>query len=93
MAYLYILYSTSLDRYYIGHTTLSPAERLQKHLTNHDGFTAKAKDWQIVYTESFPDDGLAYARERQVKAWKSKGKIQRTRQIKDVAQAGSASRF
>jgi putative endonuclease len=53
MAYIYILYSTTLNRYYIGHTTMLPEQRLQKHLTNHDGFTGKAKDWQIVYQEEF----------------------------------------
>ena len=77
MAYLYILYSLSLDKYYIGHTTLLPEERLRRHLTNHDGFTAQAKDWAIVYIETFSDKVLAYAREREIKAWKSKVKIQK----------------
>ena len=54
---------------------MSPEARRQKHLTNHDGFTAKAKDWIIVWTETFDDKDAAYARERQVKAWKSKKKI------------------
>jgi putative endonuclease len=75
MACLYILYSPSLDKYYVGHTTLLPEERLRKHLSNHDGFTAKAKDWIIVHTETFPSKALAYARERQIKGWKSKTKI------------------
>ncbi|MFN4257010.1 MAG: GIY-YIG nuclease family protein, partial [Saprospiraceae bacterium] len=39
-AYFYILHSQSLDRYYIGHTTTTPHERLQKHLADHRGFTA-----------------------------------------------------
>ncbi len=76
VAYLYILFSQSLSRFYVGHTTQTPEERLKKHLTDHDGFTAKAKDWTIVYMETFEDKKLALARERQIKSWKSSKKIQ-----------------
>jgi putative endonuclease len=47
MAITYILFSENLNKYYIGSTRNSMEERLEKHLTNHDGFTAKAKDWKI----------------------------------------------
>lgn len=50
MYYVYILYSKDLDRYYIGSTSdIQP--RLTKHLSEHSGFTGKAKDWEIVWTE------------------------------------------
>ena len=75
-AFLYILYSKALDKYYIGHTSLSPEERLKKHLSDHDGFTAKAKDWVVVFSESFEEKKAAYARERQLKGWKSRNKIE-----------------
>ncbi|MGB2994903.1 MAG: GIY-YIG nuclease family protein, partial [Ferruginibacter sp.] len=39
---VYIIYSKVLDRFYIGYTSESAEKRLQKHLSNHDGFTAKA---------------------------------------------------
>ena len=71
----YILYSKSLDRYYIGHCQ-NLQERLDRHLTNHKGFTAKAKDWIVVYTEDFDQKTEAYARERQVKGWKSRQAIE-----------------
>ena len=74
-AVLYILYSSSLDKYYIGHTTEPIEERLRKHLSNHTSFTAKAKDWKIVYTRLYPSKEIAFQHERQVKAWKSKKKI------------------
>ena len=70
----YILYSPFLDKYYIGHTS-NLNERLRKHNAKHKGFTGQTADWRIVYTESFPTKILAYARERNVKAWKSKKKI------------------
>jgi len=74
-ATVYILHSESLDKFYIGHTEDEVESRLKKHLTNHRGFTSKVKDWRIVYTEKFENKSLAYARERQVKSWKSRQRI------------------
>ena len=76
MAWVYILYSESLSRYYIGSTEQSPEERLQKHLTNHSGFTAKAKDWAVVYREEFETISEARNRELTIKKWKSKVMIE-----------------
>ena len=50
-------------------------DRLAKHLSNHRGYTAKAKDWQLVYNETFATKEEAYSREREVKKWKSKKRI------------------
>jgi putative endonuclease len=72
MATVYILFSESLDRYYIGSTTMSAEERLVKHLTNHTGFTGKAKDWVIVHAESFADKSEALRRELAIKNKKSR---------------------
>ena len=82
MYFFYILYSKQLDKFYIGHCQ-NIQDRLDRHLTNHKGFTAKAKDWKIVYTEDFQDKSQAYARERQVKKWKSKAAILELIQHKD----------
>ena len=72
--FIYILYSVSLDLYYIG-SSANPEERLRKHLANHKGFTSKAKDWLICYSESFSDKTEALKRERQLKSWKNREKI------------------
>ncbi|MEO0339455.1 MAG: GIY-YIG nuclease family protein [Bacteroidota bacterium] len=72
----YILYSSILDRYYIGSTSMEPQARLRRHLSNHKGFTSKAKDWIIVYTELFDTIGLARKREYQIKRWKSRKKVE-----------------
>ena len=76
MAYLYILHSKTINKYYIGSTDSTPQERLKKHLTNHSGFTAKAKDWEIVYTEEFQSKTLAMRREKLIKSWKSRQQIE-----------------
>jgi len=52
--------------------TADVAKRLQRHLSNHHGYTAKAKDWEIVYSETFDSKIEALAREKMIKSWKSK---------------------
>ena len=69
--YVYILYSKSLDKFYVGSSD-DPVKRLTKHLNEHSGFTAKAKDWYIVYYQMFDSKTLALQREKQIKAWKSR---------------------
>jgi len=72
---VYILFSETADRFYIGFT-LAPVEaRLRKHLSNHSGFTAKTKDWKIVHTEQFENKSEALRREKEIKYWKSKSRI------------------
>ena len=46
-------------------------------MTNHKGFTGKAKDWEIVYTESYTTKEEARKRELQIKGWKSKRMIEK----------------
>ena len=75
MYYVYILYSEYLDLYYIG-SAQNPEKRLIKHLSNHDGFTAKAKDWKICLSECFPDKTEALKREKQLKRWKNRSRIE-----------------
>jgi len=77
MYFCYILHSKTLDKFYIGHSSESLQERLRRHLSDHKGFTSKAKDWIIVYFENFDSKALAYKREREIKAWKSKSKLQK----------------
>ena len=51
-------------------------ERLRKHNSNHKGFTGGTGGWKIMYTELLPTKGEAYAREREVKEWKSRIKTE-----------------
>ena len=74
---VYILYSTILDKFYIGYTSQNIEDRLAQHLCNHKGFTAKTKDWKFVYSESFNDKATAMCREKEIKNWKSKTMIKK----------------
>ena len=68
---VYILYSEILNKFYIGHTRDDLNQRIRRHLSDHAGFTAKAKDWQLVYQEIFEHKSDAARREREIKNWKS----------------------
>ena len=77
MATTYILHSEFLHKYYIGSTRNSIEERITKHLTNHEGFTSNAKDWEVVYTEHFDYYEQALAWEKSLKGWKSRKMIEK----------------
>ena len=42
-------------------------ERLRRHLSDYKGFTARAKDWEIVYQELFTNKSVAIMREKEIK--------------------------
>jgi putative endonuclease len=71
----YILFSAALNRYYVGHTGDELSQRVRRHLSEHKGFTAKAKDWKLVHFELYGTKKEAYAREREIKGWKSRKRI------------------
>ena len=75
MFYLYILYSSLRDKYYVG-STGNLLDRLKTHNSNHKGFTGGIGDWIIVYQEIFSSKEEAYARERAIKKWKSRKMIE-----------------
>ena len=76
MYIVYILHSQNRNRYYIGFTGDVLQERLRKHNSNHKGFTGSKSDWIIVYTESFENKKEAMNKESEIKAWKSRKRIE-----------------
>lgn len=77
MCFTYILYSKLLDIFYICHTCEELSERLRKHNTNHKGFTSKANDWKLVFTQEFNSKSEAYQFELKLKSWKSRIRIEK----------------
>ena len=73
--WVYIIYSESRDRYYIG-ASMNPDARLHKHNCSHKGYTAVGKPWRIVYTEEHPSKTSALKRERQLKGWKNRERLE-----------------
>ena len=72
---VYILHSSSLNKFYVGHTGDDLGQRIRRHLSDHKGYTGKAKDWSLVYSEIFEEKVAAGRREREIKGWKSSAKI------------------
>ncbi len=74
--FVYILFSITQNKFYVGYTGNDLAERLRKHNSNHKGFTGNVNDWKIVYTENFKTKKEALAREVEIKKWKSRKRIE-----------------
>lgn len=72
---VYILYSDSKGKFYIGYTGDTMEERISRHNTNHKGFTGRTGDWRLVHAELFETKEEALARERLIKSWKSAKRI------------------
>ena len=77
MYFTYILFSQQKNKYYIGHTGDDLSERVRKHNSNHKGFTGGVGDWLLVYQETYANKTEAYARERQIKSWKSRKMLEK----------------
>ena len=73
----YILHSKTLGKYYIGACGDDLEGRINTHLSNHKGFTSRAKDWELVYVEKYLTKQEAFSRENQIKKWKSKKMVER----------------
>jgi putative endonuclease len=79
MFYVYILFSKTANKYYIGHTD-DVQRRLSEHndpLASTGKFCAKNGPWEIVFVQSdFVTRADAMKREKQIKSWKSRKKIE-----------------
>ena len=75
MFYVYILYSKSLDRYYVGHSE-DLNKRLASHLAGISPYTSVAKDWQLVFKEELNSRSEAIRRENEIKRKKSRKYIE-----------------
>ncbi|MBK5284150.1 MAG: GIY-YIG nuclease family protein [Bacteroidia bacterium] len=64
--YVYILYSESLERYYIGQTS-DIEKRLQRHNRGVVNSTSKGTPWKLVYKESLTSRGETVKKEREIK--------------------------
>jgi putative endonuclease len=75
MAWVYILYSKKIDKYYVGACT-DLDRRFYEHNLGHSKFTSTGIPWELVYTEEWEDLVLAKQRELKIKKMKSRIYIQ-----------------
>ena len=76
MFHVYILYSPSLDRHYIGQTG-EVHRRLAFHAAHATPFTAQADDWTLVFLQPVNSRTEATALEQRIKKTKSHAAIAR----------------
>jgi putative endonuclease len=75
MFYVYILYSSSADKYYVGQTE-NLEDRLFRHKNSGSVYTKFVKDWKLVYSESFSTRSEALKRETEIKNKKNRKYIE-----------------
>jgi putative endonuclease len=72
---VYVIYSSKLDRYYIGYSA-DVVDRLRRHNSHSKGFTCAGKPWVLVYSENYENRSDAAAREKQLKKWKNRTRLE-----------------
>ena len=87
MAFVYILYSSSLNKYYVG-SCLDLDLRLEAHLSKKfvDGFTAKANDWKLYYSIKNLEYKQARKVETHIKKMRSKKYIENLKKYPEISE-------
>ncbi|MEN8193301.1 MAG: GIY-YIG nuclease family protein [Bacteroidota bacterium] len=67
----YILYSKSIDKYYIGYTN-NLELRIKRHNNGWSKYSSKGIPWELVYSETFSSKSDAIKRENKIKKMKSR---------------------
>ena len=69
--YLYILYSETIDHYYVGSSS-DPERRVCRHNAGATTSTKRGRPWKIVFTETYSTKKEAINRENYLKRMKSR---------------------
>ncbi len=75
MWFTYILYSVSINKYYVGYTS-DLKLRLERHNSGWGKFTKRGIPWRLVYFEKFNFKSDALKRESEIKKMKSRKYIE-----------------
>ena len=73
--YIYILYSSKIDHYYIGYCS-DLTQRLLRHNSGSTTYTKRGIPWVMVYSEFYEEKTDAIKRERELKRMKSRNYIE-----------------
>ena len=85
----YILYSETLNKYYVGACQESIEERILKHNTGFYGsktFTSNASDWILYLKIETQDYAYAIRIERKIKSMKSRVYIENLKQHSELVE-------
>ncbi len=86
MAIVYILFSVTLDKYYIGATTLLIEERLVNHNDKYydNKYTSKGIPWNVYWYREVENMQLAMKIEQHIKNMKSRTYIENLAKYSDI---------
>jgi putative endonuclease len=75
---MWVLYILSLDNKYLYTGITNDLEnRLRQHKNGQSKFTKRFKEIELIYTENFETKTEAVKREREIKGWSRKKKIEK----------------
>ena len=85
---VYVIYSQTVTRFYIGQSSLSPLERLEQHNAGkfENKFTAKGIPWELFVTITCNSREQAMKIEKHIKAMKSKKYVEDLRNYPEIIQ-------
>ncbi|WP_343606770.1 GIY-YIG nuclease family protein [Fluviicola sp.] len=85
MATVYILYSSSIDQFYIG-SCLNLEQRLEQHLNKsfEIGFTHRTDDWELFYSKDDLEYQMARQIEMHIKKMKSRKYTQNLKKYPEI---------
>jgi len=72
MFIVYVLYSASFNKIYIGYTSHLDEGMLSHNSLSKKGYTLKFRPWSLVYTEKFIAKADAMRREKELKSAKGR---------------------
>ena len=76
MWYVYIIYSSRIDRYYVGFTE-NLITRLERHNSGWGKYTERGIPWVMVHSEKYLTKTEALKREHEIKKSKSRKYIEK----------------
>jgi len=84
---VYVIYSKSIDSYYVGET-IEVLERIEQHNTGFydSAFTKQCKDWSLYYKIDCDNRKQARQIESHIKKMKSKVYIQNLKKYPEIVQ-------
>jgi len=72
MFFVYVLYSKTFDKIYIGFTSDLLGRLLSHNKLAKKGYTVRYRPWAILYTEQYQTKAEAITREKQLKSAKGR---------------------
>jgi putative endonuclease len=88
-AFVYVLFSCSLNRFYTGSTVILPCDRLDRHLKEYykDAWTKRAKDWELYWSLECESKRQALAIEKHIKMMRNRTYFENLKRFSEISLA------